>query len=326
MRTARYYGAGRSRLVRLLAAMAALALLAAACGGGDEDGDEDETEETDEDTDSEDGDTDSEDGEASGDSTLAAVQEAGTISVGIANEEPYGFVDDDGNVTGEAPEVARRVLQELGIEEIEAEVVDFGALISGLQAEQFDMIAAGMYINEERAEQILFSDPDYCVGESFAVPEGNPQDLENFRSVADNPDVTIAILSGAVEEGYAETAGVPDDQIELFSDVNDQYDALAAGRVDAVTGTTLTVRNQIEDREGFEAIESFFPLDEDGEEILGCGGFGFRNEDQELRDAFNEELNRLQEEGELLPIIADFGFAEEDIERAQDLTVEDLAG
>jgi polar amino acid transport system substrate-binding protein len=263
---------------------------------------------------------------ASGDDLLAELREAGVIRVGIADEEPYGYVDDDGNVTGEAPEVARRVLQELGIEEIDAQVVAFESLISGLQAGQFDMIAAGMYINAERAEQILFSDPDYCVGESFAVPEGNPDGISDFQSIVDNPDVTLAILSGAVEEGYAETAGVPDDQIELFSDVNAQYEALQAGRVDAVVGTSLTVLTQVDNMDGFEATESFFPVDEDGEEILGCGGFGFRNADQELRDAFNDELNRLQDEGELLPIIADFGFAEEDIERAQELTVEDLAG
>jgi polar amino acid transport system substrate-binding protein len=308
----------RRRATRLVGAVAAVAMLAAACGDGDDNGDA----ATDTDTDTEDT---AEDGEAAGDGLLAQLQEEGVISVGIADEEPYGFVDDDGNVTGEAPEVARVVLAELGIDEIEAEVVAFESLISGLQAGQFDMIAAGMYINAERAEQILFSDPDYCVGEAFAVPEGNPDGLEDFQSVVDNPDVTIAILSGAVEEGYADTAGVPDDQIEFFSDVNAQYDALEAGRVDAVTGTSLTIINQVEDRDGFEATESFFPLDEDGEEILGCGGFGFRNEDQELRDAFNDELNRLQDEGELLPIIAEFGFAEEDIERAQELTVEDLA-
>jgi polar amino acid transport system substrate-binding protein len=308
----------RRRTTRLVGAVAAVAMLAAACGDGDDDGDV----ATDADTDTEDT---AEEGEAGGDGLLGQLQEEGVISVGIADEEPYGFVDDDGNVTGEAPEVARVVLGELGIDEIEAEVVAFESLISGLQAGQFDMIAAGMYINAERAEQILFSDPDYCVGEAFAVPEGNPDGLESFQSVVDNPDVTIAILSGAVEEGYADTAGVPDDQIEFFSDVNAQYDALEAGRVDAVTGTSLTIINQVEDRDGFEATESFFPLDEDGEEILGCGGFGFRNEDQELRDAFNDELNRLQDEGELLPIIADFGFAEEDIERAQELTVDDLA-
>jgi polar amino acid transport system substrate-binding protein len=261
-----------------------------------------------------------------GGETLAEAQEQGYLDVGIANEVPYGYQDDSGNVTGEAPEVAKRVMCELGVPELQAQVVEFGALIGGLQAGQFDMIAAGMYINAERAEQILFSDPDYCVGEAFAVPEGNPNNLTDFQSVVDNPDVTIAILSGAVEEGYAETAGIPDSQIQLFGDVNQQYEALAQGRVDAVTGTSLTVQNQVQSRQGFEATESFFPLDEDGEEILGCGGFGFRNDDQAFRDAYNDKLNELQDAGELLPVIAEFGFVEEDIERAQGLTVDDLAG
>jgi polar amino acid transport system substrate-binding protein len=300
----------RPRPRLLLALGAVLSLVLAACGGN---GDTDP------------GGTEATDGEtAAGGDLLAQLQERGVVKVGIANEVPYGYENEAGEVTGEAPEVARRVLQELGIEEIDAQVVDFGSLIGGLQAGQFDMIAAGMFINAERAEQILFSDPDYCVGEAFAVPEGNPQGLTDYQSVAENPDVTIAILSGAVEEGYAETAGVPDDQIELFTDVNAQYDALAAGRVDAVTGTSLTVRTQAEAREGIEATESFFPLDENGEEILGCGGFGFRFENQAFRDAFNDKLNELQEQGEILPIIEEFGFAPEDIERAEDLTVEDL--
>ena len=316
----------RSRWQRSAALAAGLAMVAAACGGNGDTGDETEPEAPEE-TDAGDDEGDAADAsdDAAAGGTLAAAQEAGTLSVGIANEEPYGFQDDDGNVTGEAPEVARVVLAELGIDEIDAQVVSFDALISGLQAGQFDMIAAGMYITPERAEQILFSDPDYCVGEAFAVPAGNPDGLTDFESVAANPDVTIAILSGAVEEGYADTAGIPDDQIEFYSDVNAQYDDLVAGRVDAVTGTSLTIITQVDGMDGFEATESFFPLDEDGEEILGCGGFGFRNDDQELRDAFNTELNRLQDEGELLPIIAGFGFAEEDIERAQNLTVEDLA-
>ena len=314
----------RFRRGRLTAGVFAAALLATACGGGgtveepgaatDDGGAGDEGAATPEG-----------EPEATGSELLSQLQEAGTITVGIANEEPYGFQDDDGTITGEAIEVARTVLPELGIDDIEAEIVAFESLIPGLQAGQFDMIAAGMYINEDRASQILFSDPDYCVGEAFAVTEGNPLELTDFGSVVDS-GATIAILSGAVEEGYADTAGIPDDQIELFSDVNAQYDALSAGRVDAVTGTSLTVLTQVEERDGFEVTESFFPLDEDGEEILGCGGFGFRNEDQELRDAFNDELNALQDAGEILPVIEQFGFATEDIERAQDLTVDDLAG
>ena len=304
----------RSSFLRLLALFAALTMFVAACGDDDDSADSggDDT-----------ADSGGDDAPAA-DGLLGELQEAGTVKVGIANEVPYGYEDEDGNVTGEAPEVARAVFAELGVENIEATVVDFGSLISGLQAGQFDMIAAGMYINAERAEQILFSDPDYCVGEAFAVPEGNPEGLTDFESVVENGEVTIAILEGAVEIGYADAAGVPDSQIEVFADVNAQYDALEAGRVDAVTGTYLTVKQQTDVLDGFETTESFTPLDEDGEEVLGCGGFGFRMENQDLRDAFNEQLNEMQDNGELVDIITGFGFAEEDVLLAQDLTVEDL--
>lgn len=315
------------RRLRVAAVVTGLALVATACAG--DDGGADDSEDTaaaDDDGGGAEDDAGGEDADdAGGEATglLAELQERGTIKIGIANEVPYGYEDESANVTGEAPEVAKAVLAELGIDNVEAEVVDFGSLIGGLQAGQFDMIAAGMYINAERAEQILFSDPDYCVGEALAVPEGNPMDLSDFQSVVDT-GATIAILSGAVEEGYADTAGVPDDQIQLFSDVNAQYDALADGRVDAVTGTSLTIINQVASREGMEATESFFPLDENGDEILGCGGFGFRNENQDFRDAYNDKLNEMQEAGELLPLITQFGFAEEDVRRAQEMTVSDL--
>ncbi len=304
----------RYSFVRLLALFAAVALVFAACGDDDDAA-----------TDGGEGDPSQSDA-SQAEGLLGELQNAGTIKVGIANEVPYGFEDEDGNVTGEAPEVARAVFAELGVENLDATVVDFGSLISGLQAGQFDMIAAGMYINADRAEQILFSDPDYCVGEAFGVPEGNPEGLTDFDSVVDNGEVTIAILEGAVEIGYADAAGVPDSQVEVFADVNAQYDALEAGRVDAVTGTYLTVKQQTDVLDGFETTESFVPVDENGEDVLGCGGFGFRMDDQGLRDAFNDKLNEMQESDALIDIITGFGFAEEDVILAQDLTVEDLTG
>lgn len=308
-------------LWRLLALLSAVILVAAACGDGD--GDDDAA------PSGGDGGTDTSECEVRDDlageegGLLADLQESGSITAGIANEIPYGYEDAEGDVTGEAPEVARAVLCEMGISTLEAEVVDFGALIPGLQAGQFDMIAAGMFINAERADQILFSDPDYCVSESLLVEEGNPLELTDYQSVIDS-GATIAVLSGGVEEGYVEQAGVPQDQIELFSDVNAQYDALEAGRVDAVTGTYLTVKTQADAMDGYEAVEGFFPLDENGEEILGCGGFGF--EDEELRDTFNTVLDELQEDGTVKEIVTGFGFAEADVDAAAELTVEDLVG
>ena len=287
----------RSVLTRLLAMLAALVVVAAACGNDDD--------------------------EAEG--LLAELQESGSITIGIANEVPFGYVGDDGEATGIAPDVAREVLAELGIENVNAEVVEFGNLIGGLQAGQFDLIAAGMYINPDRAEQILFSDPDYCIAESLGVEPGNPLGIVDYQSIVDNPDITVAVATGTVEVGYIEDAGVPDDQVVEFADIDSMYDALVAGEVDAVTGTAATVQRYAAASGDIEGVEPFFPLDADGNEVLPCGGYGFRNENQDFRDAFNDVLNDMRESGRTVEIITAYDdFSEADVERANALTLDDF--
>lgn len=294
----------RGTVWRLLTVLAVLGLVLAACGGdsGDDDGSDD----------------------GGGDSLLAQLQDAGTITVGIANEIPYGYEDEDtGEITGEAPEVAKVVLADLGIDNMDAQVVEFGALIGGLQAGNFDMIAAGMYINADRAEQILFSDPDYCILESMLVPDGNPEGLTNYNSVA-GTGLKLAVASGTVNVDYAVDAGLDDDQIVEFAGIEDQYDAIAAGRVDAVSGTILTVQQHADVMDGYEALPPFPALDSDGNEILGCGGFGFL--DQGLRDEFNRVLNEKQDSGEVQAIVEEQFGVPGIADDAADLTVADLTG
>jgi polar amino acid transport system substrate-binding protein len=291
----------KSRLtLRLLSVLAVLALIVAACGGDDGEGG----------------------GDGNGDGELAGLFPDGSVTIGIANEIPYGYEDESGEATGEAPEVAKAILTELGITEVDATVVDFGALIPGLQAGEYDMIAAGMFITPERAEEIMFSDPDYCGATAFAVPEGNPDGLTDFQSVVD-AGIDLGVLSGAVEETYALESGVPDGNVIRFGETAQAFDALANGRINAVALTDVTVATQVADLEGFESSEPFIPV-VNGEEQLGCGGFGFV--DQEFRDIFNAKLKEFQEEDKILPIVEEFGFSEASVEKAADLTVEDLAG
>lgn len=303
---------------RLLSVFAILALVVAACGsdgegGGDADGDTETTAASDDGGDAEGG-------------LLAQLQEAGTVTIGIANEVPYGYEDEEtGEITGEAPEIAKLAYEELGVPNVNAVVTEFGGLIGGLQAGNFDMIAAGMYINPDRAENVLFTDPEYCVLESMLVEEGNPFGLTNYNSVAET-DAVLAVASGTVNVDYAVWAGIPDAQIEEFAGIEDQYDALAAGRVDAVSGTVLTVQQHADVMEGFEALPAFPALDEEGNEILGCGGFGFRYENQELRDEFNRVLNELQETGQVQDIVEEHLGIRDLAEQAVDLTLEDLVG
>lgn len=286
----------RLRYLRLLPAMFAMLLvagLAASCGDDDN-------------------------GNGNGD----GAGDGDSVTIGIANERPYGY-EEGGEATGEAPELAKEVFSRMGIDEVDFEVVDFDGLIGGLNAGRFDVIAAGMFITPERAESVSFSDPDYCGATSFAVPEGNPDGLTDFESVAD-AGIDLGVLSGAVEEGYAEDAGVSGDQITVLPGVPDLFDALDAGRIDAVALTSITVREQVDDLTGFEATEAFVPVI-DGEEQLGCGAFAFRTDDEDFRDEFNDILNDMKENDEILPIVEEFGFTDVEIDAAKGVTAEDLS-
>jgi len=297
---------------RTLALLAVLALALAACGGGGGGGDT-----------SADGTTAETTGDGDG-SPLAERFPDGVVRIGIANEVPYGYEGEDGEPTGEAPELGKAILAELGITEVEATVVEFGSLIPGLLADQYDMIAAGMFINPERAEQVLFSDPDYCADTSFAVAEGNPKGIETFESFLDS-DAILGVLGGAVEETYAIETGIPDAQISRFGDTPSLVDALVAGRIDAFALTGPTVQAQVGELDGFEATEGVIPVI-DGEEQLGCGAFAFRPDDQEFRDIFNAKLKEFQADGRVLEIIEPFGFSQAAVDAAAGLTVNDLIG
>ncbi|MEO3749125.1 ectoine/hydroxyectoine ABC transporter substrate-binding protein EhuB [Streptomyces sp. B6B3] len=260
-------------------------------------------------------------GEVEGGDLLERLRDSGTVKVGIANEPPFGYINDEGEATGEAPEIAKVIFRRLGVENVEPVTVDFSALIPGLKAQQFDVVSAGMFINPTRCAQVLFSDPDYLMLDAFIVPKGNPKNIRNYDDVAQK-GLTLATGQAYAEIDYALGNGVPSGKLLILPDQVAGLEAVATGRVDAFAGTNVTVTTVAEGRDRVEATEPFQPY-LDGEPALGAGGFAFRPTEQNLRDAFNEELLKLKEnnyEG-LLEIVGPFGFTQAEM---TDLTAEEL--
>ncbi len=258
--------------------------------------------------------------------TLARIQRTGTIRIAFANEAPYGYLDTTtGEVTGEAPEIAKAILKKMGVDHVEPIVADFGSLIPGLKAKRVDMIAAGMYITPQRAKEISFSNPTYGIGESFIVKAGNPLDLHGYEDVRDNPDAKIGVMGGSVEQGYARDMGVSDNQVLVFSDYNSAILGLKGGQIDAVAATDLTVNDLLrkQDSDEIEKASDFQDPVIDGNTIRGYGAFGFRQEDVALRERFNEELAKFIGSPEHLELIEPFGFDESTL--PGDVTAKELS-
>ncbi|MFE3493533.1 ectoine/hydroxyectoine ABC transporter substrate-binding protein EhuB [Streptomyces sp. NPDC059175] len=232
-----------------------------------------------------------------------------TVRLGLAGEQPYGYIGKDGEMTGSAPAIAKRIFKELGVENVQPFATEFGSLITGLNSLQFDVVAAGMYINPKRCEQVIFADPEYQMLDAFLVRKGNPKNLHTYKDVA-RTGARMATGVGYAEIDYAKEAGVED-----ITTLPDQLAGLLAveqGRVDVFVGTAVTVRNVVEETgtTKAEATGEVTPY-VDGKPVVDVGGFAFRSPETALRDAFNRELHKLKKSGELLAIMQPFGFAKD---------------
>ncbi|MGO4889254.1 ectoine/hydroxyectoine ABC transporter substrate-binding protein EhuB [Anaerobacillus sp. MEB173] len=255
------------------------------------------------------------DGDDSDQTTFEKVKSNGAVTIGFANEKPFAYTDNDGNLTGEAVEVARTVLKNLGIEEMNGVLTEFGSLIPGLQAGRFDMITAGMYITPARCEQVSFADPEYTIGAALGVKAGNPLGLYSYDDIKANPDAKVGVMAGAIEHDYLKGSGIADNQISILNDIPSAVSALLAGRVDAITMTGPSLEAMLESA-GSNEIERVTDFEQpiiDGEPTQGFGASAFRLDDTDFRDAFNAELQKLKDSGELLDVISPFGFSENEL-------------
>lgn len=254
-------------------------------------------------------------------STLQKIRDAGTVTVGFANEEPYAYRE-GGELRGEAPAIHGEIFKRIGDIQLEGRLFEFGSLIPALNAGRVDVVTAGMFITPERCQQAAFSNPEYVVPTALLVQSGNPEGLSDYESIAQS-GATLAVLNGAVEVDQAKGAGVPDNQLQIVADQQSGLDAVKSGRAAALALTSISLRALAETSDGVEVAEPFTPV-VDGEEQIGAGAAVFRQEDTELLNAFNTELDKLlNEEGTWLSLVEPFGFSESEKPPA-DLTADQL--
>ncbi|MFJ6543642.1 ectoine/hydroxyectoine ABC transporter substrate-binding protein EhuB [Streptomyces sp. NPDC091385] len=252
---------------------------------------------------------------------LDRLRAQGVVRLGIAGEVPFGYIDRQGRLTGEAPELARVIFKRLGVDAVQPVPTEFGSLIPGLNSQQFDVVAAGMYVNAERCAQVIFADPDYQMLDSFVVRKGNPKGLRSYRDVVAKK-ARFATGTGYAQIQHAVDAGYKESDILIVPDQVAGLNAVEAGRVDVFAGTAVTVRQVVRKSAKTESIEPFAPVMKGQRQIDG-GAFAFRPGETRLRDAFNTELHKLKKSGELLRILRPFGFTKDEM---TDLTAKELCG
>jgi polar amino acid transport system substrate-binding protein len=248
--------------------------------------------------------------------TLDRIKSTGIVSVGIANEKPYGYVETDGRLVGAVPDVIAAALAPLGLKQMKAEIVEFNALIPGINANRFDIIGAGMYIRPNRCEAVAFTNPVTRAGYGFAALKGNPKGVHSISEVAKKDGVIVGTQNGSAQvEGLAK-AGVPKDRVVLFSNATEALAGMKARRVDVIYFPGLELGDLLKtvNDPAVERVEPFVQeKDAKGQPDYGYSALALRKGDTDLKAALDAEIAKMLASGKLAEIIGKYGYSKDEL-------------
>lgn len=142
----------------------------------------------------------------------------------------------------------------------------------------------------------------------------------------ESPAARFGMISGSGEIALAANANIPKDRQVLFPDLATAMAGLQADRVDAVVASTITINNAIT-RAANPAIEyaslTEQPKTKSDMPATRYGAMAFRQDDTDLREAWNSWLAQNLANGTVTKITEPFGFGPETIPPSS-LTAEDV--
>jgi polar amino acid transport system substrate-binding protein len=250
---------------------------------------------------------------------LSRIRTSGIIRVGYAVEPPFAMHGDNGDVIGESPDIAKKIAQSLQIAKIEWVQTNFDSLINELDADRFDVIAAGMFITPERAKRVCFSCPTLKVGQGILVKKGNPLNLSSYRTIVENKNIKVAALTGSVEEQELLKSGLQPTSLISVPDALTGLKSVEAGHLDCPVLSSVTLKRMAAEQQTL-LVEVVAPLSD--RENFGYSAFAFRKQDKQLAAAWNQALEDLIGSAGHLDIIARYGLTVEDL---PDMKLEELA-
>ena len=222
----------------LVAPLLAIALMGAACGGAEEPtppagGGEEEPE------------------EFPAGSTMAKLQEAGTITVGVKYDVPlFGFKNpQSGEVEGFDVEMAQRVADELGVElELKEAISD--NRIPYLQDGTVDLVFSTMTITTDRDADIDFSRPYYIAHGRILVP--GDSDIKDVGDLTEG--VTVCTALDSTYETTILPKQAPDAEVKTPDTYSECFAQLQRGSVDALVTDDVILAGFLQQDESMQIV------------------------------------------------------------------------
>lgn len=223
-------------------------------------------------------------------STMAALADAGTITIGTKFDQPlFGLLAPSGDPEGFDVEIGKIIAGELGIDsgDIEWRETASANREPFIEGGDVDLVVATYTINDDRKEVVSFAGPYYNAGQSLMVMMEN----EDINGPDDLAGKNVCSVEGSTPAANMES-NYPEAELTLFATYTDCLEPLRNGQVDAVTTDNVILAGYADEFEEFKVVGDQF-TDEPY-------GIGLAKDDAEFRDWINDVLEETYEDGRWL--------------------------
>lgn len=221
-------------------------------------------------------------------STMAALSEAGTITIGTKFDQPlFGLVGPDGVPEGFDVEIGKLIASELGIAEGDIEWIETVSANREpfIEGGQVDIVVATYTINDARKEIVSFAGPYYVAGQALMVLSDN----DDITSPDDLAGKNVCSVEGSTPAQNI-TDNYPEATLVTFAAYTDCLEPLRNGQVDVVTTDNVILAGYVADSDGEFKIA--------GEQFTEEPyGIGLALEDDEFRSWINDVLEEAIDDG-----------------------------
>lgn len=217
--------------------------------------------------------------------TMADLQEEGTITIGVKFDvPPFGFKNPETDeVEGFDVDMGQYIADKLGVEAEFIEAISDNR-IPFLMDGTADLILSTMTITTDRDTEIDFSRPYYIAHGRILVP--NDSDIAGIEDLTSGTSVCTA-LGSTYEATLAEQA--PDTKVQAVDSYSECYELIQNGSVDAVSTDDVILTGMVIQDDSLELV---------GDELTTEPyGAGIANEDAEFRTFLDETIEESFEDG-----------------------------
>lgn len=219
---------------------------------------------------------------------LTRIQEKGEIIVAMEGTwAPWTYHDESDALVGFDVEVAQKIAEKLGVTATFAEG-EWDGLLAGLDAGRYDIMVNGVDVTPERSEKYDFSIP-YAYNRTAVIVSGDNDEIQTME------DLSGKHTANTISSTYAEVAEQYGAEVTGVDDLNQTFELLLSGRIDATLNAEVTYYDYMKAHP--DANIKIATLTDDTTQIAIPMRKG--EETAALRAAINDALAELAEEGVL---------------------------